>query len=116
MLGLGWTNARIARGLRITGKTLAKHYFREIRQRDEARPALEAEHAMMIYAAAQGGNVGAMKEMGRVIEKLDLALPQPPKAQPTRPEKLGKKAAAEKAAQEVGEDSVWGRSGSLVGY
>ena len=40
LLAFDWTNQRIARALRITGKTLRKHYFRELRQRDEARPAL----------------------------------------------------------------------------
>ena len=39
LLALGWTKARIAQGLRITGKTLGKHYFRELRQRAEVRPA-----------------------------------------------------------------------------
>ncbi len=60
LLAFDWSNQRIARALRITGKTLRKHYFRELRQRDEARPALEA----------------AMKELLRLIEHHDLARPQ----------------------------------------
>ncbi len=39
LLSLSWANRRIARALRTAGKTLSKHYFRELRQRDEARPA-----------------------------------------------------------------------------
>jgi hypothetical protein len=36
LLSFDWSNQRIARALRITGKTLCKHYFRELRQRDVA--------------------------------------------------------------------------------
>ena len=36
LLAFDWSNQRIARALRITGKTLRKHYFREIRQRHHA--------------------------------------------------------------------------------
>jgi hypothetical protein len=39
LLALSWANRRVARALRTAGKTLSRHYFRELRQRDEARPA-----------------------------------------------------------------------------
>ncbi len=106
LLGLSWVDNQIVRALRITVATLRKHYFVEPRTREEARPALEAAHLIMVYEAAQGGNVGAMKEFGRVIEKHDLARPQPP--QP-KSEKLGKKAEADRAARTPDPDSDWSR-------
>lgn len=109
LLGLGWTKQRIARALRITQDTLRKHYFVELRQRDEARDALKAAHLMMLYRAADAGNVGAMKELGRIIEMDDLArMPQRPRRGEPKPERLGKKAEAERAAQSAHEDSGWG--------
>ena len=110
LLAFDWTNARIAKALRITGKTLRKHYFRELRQRDEARPALEANARMMLYKSAAGGNVAAMKELLRLIEQHDLARPRPPPRRPepeAKPEKLGKKAAAELAARTAHEETGW---------
>ena len=105
LLAFGWANKRIAAALRITAETLRKHYFVELRQRDEARAALKANAMMMVYRAAAGGNVGAMKELVRMIDRHDLTLPQAPKK--TKPEKLGKKALAELAAKDVGPDNEW---------
>ena len=42
LLAFGWTNNYIVRAIRITGGPLKKHYFRELRQREEVRPALKA--------------------------------------------------------------------------
>ena len=109
LLGLGWTKLRIARALRITQDTLRKHYFAELRQRDDAADALKAAHLMMVYRAADAGNVGAMKELGRIIEIGDLArLPQHSRRGERKPERLGKKAEADLAAKSAHEDSGWG--------
>jgi hypothetical protein len=37
LLAFGWNNERIARALHITPPSLRKHYFSELRYRDEAR-------------------------------------------------------------------------------
>jgi len=109
LLGMGWTDRRIAQALRITKATLRKHYFAELRARDEARPALEAAHVVMVYRAAAGGNVGAMKELGRLLEKMDLARPAPPaRAQAAKPEKLGKKEQLARDALTAHERTSWG--------
>ncbi len=106
LLDLSWVDNQIARALRFTKATLRKHYFAELRTREEARPALEAAHLMMFYEAAQGGNVGAMKEFGRVIEKHDLARMRPPQA--PKPEKLGKKGRADQLPkQSPTEGGTW---------
>lgn len=115
LLAFGWSNRRIAQALRITTDTLKKHYFVELRQRDEARPSLEAASLMMTYKAAAEGNVSAIKELNRLIEKDELARPpaRPPRAEArdddeAKPERLGKKARAELEAKSAHEDTEWG--------
>ena len=105
LLAFDWSDQRIARALRITAETLRKHYFVELRQRDEARAALEANAKMMVYRAAVGGNVGAMKMLVGMIDKHDLTRPRPP--QKTKPETLGKKALADLAAQDIDPGNAW---------
>lgn len=110
LLAFGWRPPRIAAALRITGDTLRKHYFVELRQADEAKHALEAEHLSLVYEAAKGGNVGAMKELGRMLDKLNLVLATPrPDAEPDKRETLGKKAAATEAAQTAHKDTGWSK-------
>lgn len=106
LLAFGWADQRIAQALRITAPTLRKHYFRELRDRDEARPALEANALMMVYQGAAEGNVGAMKELWRHIERLDLQRPQALKR--AKPAKLGKKEQATIDARTAHEGSGWG--------
>lgn len=110
LLAFGWLEQRIAQALRITPPTLRKHYFSELRHRDEARPALEANRIAMVYKAAAGGNVGAMKELGRLIERDELVHPLPAMARDAeeKPEKLGKKEAANRAAHSAHQGTGWG--------
>lgn len=105
LLAFGWTNKAIAQALRITAGTLRRHYSIELRQREEARPALKAKAIMLIFDAAAGGNVSAMKELQRLIEQdeIDRAPPRRP-----REPKLGKKEAADRAAQDGHEGTGWG--------
>jgi hypothetical protein len=108
LLAFGWTNKRIAQALRVTSVTLRKHYFADLRQRDEARPALEAARISMVYKAAATGNVGAMKELGRLIEKDELdRIPRRPQASAPKPPKLGKKDEADLAARSGHEGTEW---------
>ena len=105
LLAFGWTNKAIAAALRITANTLRVHYFIELRQRDEARPALKAASLMAITRAALAdGNVTAMKELQRLIEKdeIDRAPPRPRREAP-----LGKKAAADAEAQDAHQETEW---------
>ncbi|HEY4136482.1 MAG TPA: hypothetical protein VGO34_14855 [Alphaproteobacteria bacterium] len=111
LLAFGWLEERIARALRITKPTLRKHYFSELKHRDEARDALEANHKSMLYEAATKGNVGAMKELGRLIDR-DLLARSVRDFEDDRSEartpKLGKKEEASKMAQTAGDGSIWG--------
>lgn len=69
LLAGGFRPPYIARALRITEPTLRRHYRADLRHADEARPALEAERRFLVYEAATKGNVGAMRELGRLIDR-----------------------------------------------
>ncbi|MEA3534272.1 hypothetical protein [Rhizobium sp. CC-YZS058] len=71
LLAAGWSNERIANALAITLPTLRKHYFAELKARDAMRDRLEARRLELAWRTAEAGNVGAMKEFGRLLEKND---------------------------------------------
>ena len=72
LLAFGWVDDRIARALSITRPTLRKHYFRELRARDEARDRLDAGLAAKLLELAEDGNVSAAKEFRKLMERNDL--------------------------------------------
>ena len=81
LLAMGWSNGRIASVIRDprTGKSISeptlKRYFRsELKTRDHARDMLRSKQMMQAYAAADGGNVGAMRFFDQLIEKNDMML------------------------------------------
>lgn len=71
LLAAGWSNERIASSLAITLPTLRKHYFSELKAREAMRDRLEARRLELAWRTAEAGNVGAMKEFGRLLEKND---------------------------------------------
>lgn len=71
LLALGWAGERIAAALRITLPTLRRHYFSELKYREVARDRLEMRRAEQLWKAAEGGNVGAMREFARFLERND---------------------------------------------
>lgn len=101
LLAFGWSNERIANALHITPPTLRKVYFHELKFRDRMRDRLDGSRAMHLWSEVEKGNVAAMREFGKLMERNDLMLygqtekPRPHKAAP----KLGKKEAALAAAQ-----------------
>jgi hypothetical protein len=72
LVALGWANPRIAGVLGVTLPTLRKHYFFELRQRDVARDKLEARRIEMAWQLAESGNVAALREFGRLLDRNDL--------------------------------------------
>lgn len=102
LVGLGWSNERIAGAMLITLPTLRKHYFSELKLRDVARDRIDARLAMKIWEQVEGGNVGAMREFQRLLDRNDLmryGQQRPPENErPQVAEKLGKKDAAVLAA------------------
>lgn len=109
LLGLGWTRARVAAALRITQPTLRKHYFSVLSQDKEARHQLKAAQLMMLYRAADDGNVAAIKELGEEIRRFELAHTQAEieEGQEKAP-KRGKKEEAQLAAESAGSGTGWG--------
>ncbi|WP_245313826.1 hypothetical protein [Bradyrhizobium elkanii] len=103
LVGLGWSNERIAGAMLITLPTLRKYYFSELNLREVARDRLDARLAMKLWEQVEAGNVGAMREFRKVQEHNDLMLygQQRPAAPADKPaaERLGKKDAAIVAAQ-----------------
>lgn len=112
LVAFGWSNKRIAAALFVTLPTLRKHYFSELKFRAVARDRLEAGLAMRLMEQVNLGNVGAIKEFNKLLERNDLMLygqtarPQPP-AKAKAP-KLGKKEAALQAAQHPDPGSTLG--------
>ena len=74
LVGLGWSNERIAGVMLITLPTLRKHYFSELKIRAVARDRLDARLAMKLWEQVEDGNVGAMREFRKLQEHNDLML------------------------------------------
>lgn len=71
LLALGWSNERIAGALRITPPTLRRHYFSELKCRDGQRDRMSAALAMRLWSEVQAGNVTAMREFQRFVDRND---------------------------------------------
>lgn len=71
LLALGWSTPRISSALGITLPTLRKHYFYELRQQEVARDRLELRRLELAWELAESGNVGALKEFGKLMERND---------------------------------------------
>ncbi len=115
LVALGWTNPRIACAMGVTLPTLHKYYFYELKQRDVARDRLELRRLEMAWELAEGGNVGAFKEFGRLMERNDAMVAdrafrgeEPTEARPTKSEKVGKKELAQAAAEQAEASPTWG--------
>lgn len=113
LLAFGWSNERVARAVGVTVPTLRKHYFAELKVRDEARDRMDATIADRLWTEAMGGNVGAIKEFRKLVERNDLMVAgraytgQPETPRPAKPPKLGKKDQARLDARTVPEGSGW---------
>jgi len=101
---------QIAAALGISGPTLRKHYFRELKSRLEARQRLEGKLLGALMKEVDAGNVSAIHKVFKRLDRHDLALGVQPaaKARTAKPPKLGKKAQAEIDAQDVTGEGRWG--------
>jgi DNA-binding transcriptional ArsR family regulator len=110
------TNAEIAKALGLSQPTLRKHYLQQLDQRKLARLQLDATRWAALYAKVLAGDVGAMKELGKVLEAHDRAElaanfgadTHRRREQEPRPVKRGKKEQAQVDAENAGADSDWG--------
>jgi len=105
LLAVGWNNERIAAVLHMSLPTFRKVFFQELKFREVARDMLDARRLELAVLAAGSGNVGAMRQVDRLMEMFDRmnaersfgGKPKGPEAEAPR-EKLGKKVLAEKLA------------------
>ncbi|MNV12190.1 hypothetical protein D3C71_1027840 [compost metagenome] len=111
LLAMGWSNARIANAIGITQPTLRKNYFQQLRQRDLARDRLEGARLDLAWEFAKAGNVGAMREFGKLMERNDrmevereLGSAPKPEEKPAPTERLGKKQLDEIRARDADAD------------
>jgi len=110
LLAFGWSNDRIARAIHLDPKSLRKHYFPELRFRDEARDRLDASYAMMLWRQVEAGNVSAIREFRDLLEHNDLMAVGGQRREPDRkPPKLGKKEQAVVDAREPDTTTPLGR-------
>ena len=105
LLAMDWSEEKIAAALGITKPTLRKHYFRQLKVRDEARARLESAMVYSLATKAVTGDVPAYREVSRAMEKADMkrehqAFQATPVAE-SRPGRLGKKEERQAAAEEV---------------
>ena len=105
LLAVGWNNERIASILQLSLPTFRRNFFHELKVRPVARDMLDARRLELAMTAAQSGNVGAMRQVDRLLEKFDLMeaerkyAAKDKGAEPEAPrEKLGKKGMDEKLA------------------
>jgi hypothetical protein len=99
--GLSVKEAATAIG--VSAPTLRKVYFSEVAKRAAARLRMETVQLERLNAQAQAGNVTAEKELFKQLERLRqrdqvrVMAPEPT----AKPERLGKKAAAARTAEQV---------------
>lgn len=104
LLAFGWTMERVAAAMNCTPPTLRKHYFRELKVREEMRARLEGALLTRLMQEAEGGNVGAIEKMFKRLERADAKAAADRAANPTRQSKpkLGKKEQRREDAKSVG--------------
>lgn len=114
LLAIGRTDAQIAAALGISEPTLKKHYFRELKSKEEARFRVEGASLLKLYELVEAGNMAAIREMNKVLAKASAADPHferraAANAQPGREQKLGKKELALKNANTPNLDTPLGQ-------
>lgn len=111
-LALGWTLQRIADNLGMSMKTMRKHYSQQMALRDVALDRIRGARIDVIFDETMKGNMVAVKELGKVIEKIEAATfgmgPAERDEAPARAARIGKKDAAQLAAQDAGAGTDWG--------
>lgn len=73
-LALGYSDEQIASGLGVSVPTLRKYYFSDLKRREMQRTRFELWRAEVLAKEAGEGNVGAMRELGKIVEKRDRRL------------------------------------------
>ena len=104
-LVLGYSDEEIAFGLGVSVPTLRKYYFSQLKHREMQRTRFELWRAETLAKMA-AENVGAMRELGKIVEKRDRHLASERlKRLEGDGKKLGKKEARDARAAEITQGS-----------
>ena len=113
LLALGWSNRRIANAIGRSEATIKRYFRAELKERTSMRDRLEARRLEKAWELAESGNVGAMREFGRLLERNDrmevereLGTPAKTKQEtkPAASERIGKKQLDEIRARDADAD------------
>lgn len=113
-LARGWSNQRMADAVGMSTASLKRYFRAALKQRDSMRDKLElAANAKLIRAAIKDGNMSAMKQLREMLDRDGLTRrKQTLEAQQREAEAaglgLGKKEAAQRAAENALESDGWG--------
>lgn len=110
LLAMGVQVKQVAKSLGVTQPTLRQHYSSLLSQRRDMRARMDAVRYLRLWQESMKGNVAALKEFDRILERIDVASlsDQIEGAQTKKPRQLGKKEAAQIAAETAGEGTDWG--------
>lgn len=112
LLALGWSIERMANGIGVSPATVKRYFRPELKERDAMRDRLDARRFQIAMEQANDGNVAALKELGKMIERSDLMgvdkRLRDAQEGKGKQEKVGKKEAQREAAKTAGEGSAWG--------
>ena len=101
-LACGIEEEAIAEALRITTKTLGRHYFHELAGKRAARLRLDMKNMAAIVDQVEAGKPAAMALLDKKIERMrQREVAEKYQARAPKTETVGKKEAAKLAAKEV---------------
>jgi len=103
-LACGHDEEAIAAALRITTKTLSRHYFHELEGKRSARLRLDMKNMSALVAKVDEGSVSAMAQLDRKIERIkqqETAKKYQQRSPDPVPAPTGKKDAERAAAAKV---------------
>ena len=111
LLALGWGNQRIANAMDISLATLKRYFRADLKIRDVMRDRLVARQFEIALEQANAGNMAALKELDRLLDKNDRMyaerLMKRSQEEPDPTAKLGKKARAAIEAEQAADGTDW---------
>lgn len=101
----GLTVKEAASAVGLSAPTLRKVYFSEVAKRAQAKLRMEMTQLARLNAQAEGGNVTAEKELLKQLERMrqrdEVRALAPSPTATARTDRVGKKEAAAKAAEQI---------------
>lgn len=91
LFALGWKKQAVADAMKLSLPTLEKHYFSECKVADVALLRVRARQFELLMSKAEAGDVGAIKELGRQLDKVEMKQAAFANPVESRPPKIGKK-------------------------